>query len=210
MPCKSRRYINMRKASEILLDIESKLDEVLGHLRNNDSLLKNLANRISKLEKPTASIAPPKPVQSQMPGIKSGVNLGNAQFVPAVKEEEYEFLQATEDDLPKGKRRDLRYVQSPAGNTTVQQKVCFSNGQAVPSAKVEIFTMSPGSNSLVLMDNKKTNTAGKWFGALPPGNYIVKVFKKGSAGIPTVSAEMNIVVPENGGETINLNPIQVK
>jgi hypothetical protein len=198
----------MRKASEILLDMESKLDEILGHLRNNDSLLKNLANRISKLEKPP-SIIPPQKTVAQMPGIKAGVNLGNSQFVPSVQEEEYEFLEAKDDEMPKGKRRDLRYVDT-GGNTVVQQKIHFANGQPLPSAKVEIFTISPGSNSLVLMDNKKTNTAGKWSGALPPGNYIIKVFKKGSAGIPTVNAEASIVIPESNGDTINLTPIQVK
>jgi hypothetical protein len=175
----------MRKASDILLSIEAKLEEILALVKSHDFQLKTLMNRKAQ-SVPPAQIPGLKP--GVMPGLKPGVKLGP-------QSEEYNFPQL-DDDLPKGKRRDLRYVNN-SQPISVQQRIVGMDGKPVASARVEIYTKSPGTNSLVLIDNKRTNAAGKWTGSLVPGEYLIKAFKKGPTHDLTLNSEMTIVITED-------------
>lgn len=161
-----------RSATDILLELEKKQDEILRHLRNQDLLLKTIINKNNNTETVVAK-EPEAVINKQIPGLKPGVVL---------------------------KKNSNDTVQ-------VQQKVLFRDVKAVSSAKIEIFVKQPGSNDLVFLDSKKTNEAGKWTSSLPPGNYVIKAFKKGTTKDKTVEAQDEIVVPNSDGP-VQLRPLQ--
>ncbi len=163
---------------------------------------------------------------SQLPGLKPGVVIkgqdNNKQIVKPLNQQEssnvdfpsYEPTQSLSQELsssleietfPIGKRRDARYVEE--NGITVQQKVLYPDGKSVSAARVEIFTKMPNSENLILVQNKKTNATGKWTGQLPAGNYLIKVFKKGTSTTPNVDAQQSVVVP-NSDDAVQLKPIQ--
>lgn len=161
-----------RSATDLLLDLEKKQEEILLYLKNQDLLLKTIVNKLNNtetkvVEKPVGTVT-----EKQIPGLKPGVVL----------------------------KKNSDTVQ-------VQQKVLFKDGKAVSSAKIEIFVKQPGSNDLVFLENKKTNEAGKWTSSLPPGNYVIKAFKKGTTKDKTVEAKDEITVP-NSDVPVQLRPFQ--
>lgn len=252
-----------RKATEVLASIEQQNKEILGHIRNQDMLIKVLVNKIndleSKLGNQSAVPAPAQPTQNfprhsgdvqqkpvvnaQLPGLKPGIKIQQTQPQPSqaqpaqgpqptpaqqmrMQGQGYNFPQfeqskklvresveqeASDQTLeletqPRGKRRGVRNV-AEEGVKTVQQRVLYPDGKSVQSAKVEIFVLENGQTP-VLVENKKTNAAGKWSGQLPPGTYAVKVFKKGTSKRPTVEAQELVTVPNSDDPVINLKPIQ--
>ena len=167
-----------RSATDLLLEIEKKQEEILLYLKNQDLLLKTIVNKLNNTETKVvemeSNFIPPEVItEKQIPGLKPGVVL---------------------------KKNTTDVVQ-------VQQKVLFRDGKAVSSAKIEIFVKQPGSNELVFLENRKTNEAGKWTSSLPPGNYVVKAFKKGTTRDKTVEVKDEITVP-NSDVPVQLRPLQ--
>lgn len=227
-----------RKATDVLLNIEQQVSEILGYVKNQDMLIKALMNRLAVLERSGQPIhsAMPSPItestskqlgnsSQQLPGLKPGVvikgDLNNKHIIKPINQQQLEspnidfpsydsnsdIKESTieVDNIPIGKRRTSRYVDDQ--NITVQQKVLYPDGKCVSSARIEIFTKLPNSDNLVLVQNKKTNATGKWTGQLPPGNYLIKVFKKGTGKTPNIETQQTVIVP-NSDDTVQLKPIQ--
>lgn len=174
--------------------------------------------------------------KSQMPGLKPGVVIKKAQEsqehyqfeqynpngpVKELDEHTGQILSSNDESLevdskPKGRRRDARYIsKSNSGQSVpVQQKLLYPDGKAIAMANVEIFTQVlqtslKGEQQLVwqLVKSLKTNATGKWTNALPPGNYAIKVSKKGTSQKSAVEFQAPITIP-NSDEPIQLKPIQ--
>jgi hypothetical protein len=203
-----------RKATDILLDIEQKLDKLLAVSSNQDLLLKNLNNRIKSLESNPAvkhadkSPEPTSVKQVSMPGLKPGVQLntespkipieGLSEGMPEPDPDEVE-----QDHKPKGKRRVSRYVAGEKNRAVpVQQRVVYGDGKNVCLAKVEIFQGDKNIKSL------KTNVSGKWTYALDPGTYKVSIYKRNTTNKPTVDMSYEVDIPESS-ESIQLDTIQI-
>lgn len=198
---------NKRKATDVLLQMESSINTLLGYVRNQDHMIKMLLQKISLLEKQiTVNFDKPAPAPSQpqakplMPGLKSGVILGQSGLkhveVEAKSEEELEFP-VVEVPAPQGKRRSGRYVSEPNVNSNkpipVQQSVVYPDGKNVCLANVEIFQEDK------LVKKTRTNASGKWITSLEPGVYTVCVFKQSVANKPEVNLSFEIDVHPSDG-----------
>ncbi len=197
-----------RKATDILLSIEQKVQLILGHNKNQDLLMKTLLNRLQALEEqtPAPSIVEnvdPKTKQ-QLPGLKPGVRIGSqiTRETTEVPEEKIDTIEL--ESKPTGQRRDLRYVPSNYDGKPipVQQKLLYEDGRAIVTAQVEI--LSNGN----LVKSLKTNATGKWTNTLNPGTYTVRFSKKATSTQKAVEAETTIDIPVSQ-EPVQLKPFQV-
>jgi len=136
---------NIRKASDILLELEATLAKVLGYVHNMDMNIKTISNRLNMLEKtsvspkwsppsmtqPQAPQAETKPTtKAQMPGLKPGVQLGpqrtmiatpKGQQISTTEENEDNFTFVNDEQLeidtqPIGQRRGTR-TEEPNPNS---------------------------------------------------------------------------------------------
>lgn len=172
-----------KTATETLQELEVKVNEILGYVKNNDMLLKNIANRISisksesshSTEKPIAE-APkqpaeqPKPDKSfkQMPGIKSGIML--------------------------------------VARTSIQQKLVYKeDNKPIAMASVEVYKDN-GNEGLKAVKTAKTNATGKWTAALEPGEYLLKVMKKETSTKSRIDSQFEIEIPASK-EPVNLEDL---
>ena len=217
-----------RKASDVILSIENYVNEILGHVRNQDMTVKLLINRISSLERAVnnsspapASSAPPAPApasQRQMPGLKPGVNLG-----PPAKEQQtftatprgssqIDYDESGNEQLevevkPVGKRRGARgQTASAVKNVPVQQKILYPDGKNVCLANVEVFS-SGKQGQLDLVKKCRTNSAGKWNVSLGAGKYLVSISKVGTSTKPGVEVSYPIEIPVSD-KPLELQPFQ--
>lgn len=179
-------YQLVRKATDVLLDIEADVKKILAHTQNQDFLAKTLADRLSALEKKltTASpvVKPPvAPAPKTLPGLKPGV-----QISPN-KNQLVKTLEAAQPHAHK--------------SVPVQQVVLYPEGGGIPMAAIEIFSED------TLVKTLKTNAVGKWTNALPPGNYTVHAFKKATNTNKAVEVTMDIEVPESS-EPVQLGALQ--
>lgn len=209
-----------RKASDVLLSIEQTVSEILEHLRNQDMLLKNIANRINKNNANQQPI-PQKEEQvifkdadepkinssvKKLPGLKEGVFV-NANQVGGVAQTDF----TKELNQLNGKRKENKPIVSNKINqhvvVPVQQKVTFADGKPITMASVELLINDNGN--LVSYKKIKTNATGKWTLNLPAGEYVVKVFKNRNFNNEEVRIETAIVVPQSN-ESVQLETIQAK
>jgi hypothetical protein len=179
-----------RKATDVLLSIETDVKKILAHVQNQDLLAKTLNNKISQLEKrlenqPVTKPVPASvPIQKQMPGLKPGIQL---KETGPNKNQLVKSIGTNPEQLHK--------------SVPVQQMVLFPNGTGVAMAHVEIFS---GSS---LVKNLKTNTVGKWTNALSPGPYTIHVFKKATNTSQAIESTKDIEVPDSA-EPVQLEVFQ--
>lgn len=170
----SDEEVKQRSATDILLDLENKMDIMMGMLKSHDVLLKILSNKLSdnskqlvqpiieKKEEPVVSI-------KKMPGIKDGVTLNinkspsDFGFEPKIQKEEI---------IP-------NKIKNQTGQITVSQAIKKDN-QPLIMADVEIYTVDPEFGK-VIHKKIKTTTSGKWTASLSPGDYYLKVLKKAAS-----------------------------
>lgn len=209
-----------RKATDVLLDLEIKVDTILTHLKNQENLMKVIANRLgvfnksNEVKQPSIKDSvenlPTKPI---IPGLKPGIvmtsaRLGKKEDVPTITSQNTERDEVEAGDFievetnPKGKRRTARYAEneSTSKKTAVQQKITYADGKNVCLASVEIYDLN---NNLI--KQAKTNAMGKWMAALDPAEYIIKINKHGVANKPNINLEFQITIP-NSDRPLELDP----
>lgn len=172
-----------KKASELLVEMDQKLDKILGIIGNHDLLLKTLNNRVSN--KNVVQSIPTQP-QKSLPGLKPGITLGDFGLEQTELVSDNEFVQVNTDHF------DAEIQKSNGKKVAVQQKVTYSDGKNICLASVEIT-----GESLKVPKKLKTNAMGKWLAALDPGNYVVSVNKSKNTNKQSVAISMNITIPES-------------
>jgi len=203
-----------RKASDVLLSIEQTLNEILSHLRNQDMLLKNIANRIKNNPQPQKEEALFKDADElkinssvkKLPGLKDGVFV-SANQVGGVAQTDF----TKELNQLNGKIKENKSIVPNKVNqhivVPVQQKVIFADGKPITMASVELLVNDNGN--LVSYKKIKTNATGKWTLNLPAGEYVVKVFKNRNFNNEEVRIETAIIVPQSN-DPVQLETIQAK
>lgn len=195
---------NIRKASEIIVDLEVKVDKMLGLIQSLEYNIRLLSNKVSLLE---------EKLEKSNPIPKFSIEQANVKDTPT---ETYfspeEYLKV--DEAPTGFRRTSRpetfsnvpFMQQPQPtkkppstaeilvknqeptppNVEVNtqkmyqntiptiQRVVDRNGKSVFLADVEI--LDTNTNNLVL--KTKTNGTGKWMASLPIGDFKVILKKR--------------------------------
>lgn len=193
---------NPKKASDLLVEMDQKLDTILGIVKNQDNLIKILNNKISKIsspvapsnqilvEQPDSSIRLKTEVQptnsvTQLPGLKPGVTF------PGIQQNNQSNLVESNNDSDDD-FVNVEYESLVGRKVAVQQKITYADGKNICLASVEIT----GGN-LSSPKKLKTNAMGKWMTVLEPGNYTVSVIKNGNKTKQNVSISSNFVVPES-------------
>ncbi len=159
-----------RSASEVLLSLEDRIENLEGLVRSIDHNVKLL---LSRQNAPVAT--PPAPVvraTAEAPSV----------IVPTPKERNAPSVEAVE------------FVQeeqeNPSKKRVVQEKLTYADGKVIILAQVEVFDINGK-----LADKRKTNNAGKWTSSLLPGKYTIRVAKQRTSLKPQVTGQYEIVVP---------------
>jgi hypothetical protein len=214
-----------RKASDVLLELERKVDLILGYLKTIDLNNKLILNRLNRdaAAGVVASSPPPKP--SGLPRAEAFVDSSKSTLpsLPTMPERKVSgppltFLSVSSDSgvedptilkqeiqlelQPKGQRRDIRTPLEPDKKVPVSQKVLYPDGKAVVLANVEIY-----NSAKELLKKTRTNNVGKWAATLDPGKYTIRVQKTGTNEKPAVERSFEVDIPVSEG-SVDLNVLQ--
>lgn len=204
-----------RKATDVLLQIESKVDELLSYIKAD-----NLADKIilERLRIVTESLEKLllKPSNVSVSDIGKKPNLSvSADFTKpttnVVSEQQQRQLSdkisittlSLKDKIKKAMddaKEDTASLEFPTAkekskekNTdkqiSVQQKITDIEGSNLFMANVEIFDLND-----VLIKKTKTNQTGKWLAQLPVGAYNVNVTKVGANNKPSINVKYSIEI----------------
>jgi len=200
-----------RKATDVLLQIESKVDELLSHIKTN-----NLANKIilerlrivtENLEKVSLK-SPSVSVSDNVSGKKPNLSV-SADFTKPISHTASEPQQkqlsdkisvttlSLKDKIKKAMdeaKEDTASLEFPAAKEknkeiSVQQKIIDIEGSNIFMANVEIFDLND-----VLIKKTKTNQTGKWLAKLSTGSYNVTVTKVGTNNKPSINVKYSIEI----------------
>lgn len=172
-----------RKTSDVLIDLEEKVSQILSYVRTLDTNLKLLLN-----EKNTQQ--PPQNIQE---ALKQAVESRPSEAFqpsadkPQVTAEPVDFPQV-EPVKPGGKER------------VVQEKIFYKkDNKVVLLAQVEIFD----SSGKKLVKKTRTNNQGAWTAKLSPGSYHLRVAKSATSTKPAICVNYQInVTPGDGPLTL--------
>ncbi len=191
---------NNRKATDVLLSIESKLESLLNHHKSQDLNLKILSNKInsfidslpSLLESSKSNKAPQQKitveavdtsrnieVKSELPLYIENNPTGNRRVSRDHQEDKSDFkdydLQKNSNSFPEISNKKENPQET---NFVVQvtQRVTDKNQKSVFLAEVEVKDLSGN-----VIHKTRTNSVGKWSGTIKPGNYRIFINKKESS-----------------------------
>lgn len=188
----------IRTATDILLDLENKIDNLLSIVKNQDMLLKILAKKInannfSSSETFKEEIKEVEIKKPLMPGLKPGVVLNIAN--------ENLFQQKIELEEVKPN------VVTNNRNIVPVSQMITKNGEPIIMADVEIFSINENNDSF-LLKKIKTTQSGKWTTSLSPGNYHIVISKKGVGKKVSIHCERDFTINDTSTfltlEDINL------
>jgi hypothetical protein len=208
-----------RKATDVLISIEKKLDDVLSYQKNQDLLIKRLAQQLFDVQKQLlsgqSSSSPKQEVAineanapltipaspKALPGIKPGVRVG--EFVGAnpaeTKPTDFVDVDSQLEQTPPNvdfkeqlKKRGTRTVNQNK-NATVKQNLKYPDGRPLAMAKVDIFDIDKNN----LISSVKSSVMGEWVETLPADKYIVAISKRAAGDKPEVSTEFILEVPSS-------------
>ena len=196
-----------RKSSDIIVEIEIMVKQILAHVQNQDLLYKTLINRISQMENKTQpqKVEPPiaeivkTPSKPLMPGLKSGF-----RRLSKVEEPASEAVSAPAPSLaPEQPAKPQEQPVKPKEQRAVplRQQVLCADDRVAAMARVEIF-----DSELSLVKDIKTNNTGNWVSALQPGKYTVKITKKISGKPLETNTE---IIVHDSSEPIVLDKIKM-
>lgn len=165
---------NPRKATDVLLAIEARIDLLSKSISNMDNNIKSILNKLASnniVNQPNIPSIPP-PVLPQIE-VKSDVVSEN--------EKDFDFPQV--DEIP---------VNIGGKKVAVQQRVVYPDGKNVCLALVEIKD-SLGST----IKKMRTNAMGKWMSVLEIGNYNIRIVKAGNKNKADVELNFPISISES-------------
>lgn len=198
---------NERKASDVLLALEQKVNELLGYYKNLDHNIKLILQSINSqraIQSPASEDIPTVKFPSENKSESQAKE--NKNLVVGEPLDEDESKQVAQEAMPQGSRRTSKFVSKEKNSTTkkiaVTQQVSFPDGDPVAFANIEI-TDSKGET----IKRTKTNGNGTWLAPLVPGEYKVYLRKnmtEDSDRLP-VEFNQNIEVPQSN-RSIQLPP----
>jgi hypothetical protein len=217
-----------RSVSEVVIDLEQKVDTLLAYYRNMDANIKLLLSRsrqnlvsekvVSNLSnagqgakfpgktpaKPAAKSTPaPKPTKPNLPQTNIFETLKARAGVTDDAELTTEHDELIEEAVHKGTRRGARTATKPSGKISVSQQVLNDEGGPVFLASVEILDMSGD-----LVKQTRTNTKGRWVAPLEPGQYAIHIVKR-SQDKPVIDLKFAVEIPESA-KPLELDPPELE
>lgn len=211
---------NQRKATDVLLSLELKIDNLIKLYQTLSFDIKILSNKVNSLiDNKTSSINITKnniPNFSVETSENKAVSIKKEDALPITdaplgfrrNSRPETYANATEESVTDNQDsfKDYEPINSNKNsNITVVQRVVDKNGKSLFLADVEI--LSAGTNEIVF--KTRTNGAGKWQAQLSPGNYKTFIRKRESLTKEKIEALQTINV--DGTESlINLDMLIIK
>jgi len=184
-----------RKATEVLLELEAKIDNALKYMQTIDHNVKLLHNYIiGKTSKPKPEI---EESQNVIKAIPSDNEEKKTQGQPTVES----FVQVSGSNVKKPVKPNATDMSSK--KIMVYQKVVYDDAKYVILAKVEVFDESKN-----LASQTKTDMTGSWRAELRPGKYSAHILKGGTSNRPVVDKRCEFVV-EQSDKPIELEILRV-
>ncbi len=193
---------NTRKATDVLISIESKLEALLNYHKSQDLNLKILSNKLNSLTE-----ALPKALENikeKPPSPKFIVEMADSPHVEKISSEKNLQIETS----PTGIRRTSRDFQED-NFTDYDQKVETKKIAPIADGKIVQVTqrvVDKNQKSIFLADVEiknvngevvqkiKTNSVGKWSTNLEPGQYRVNVYKRENASRQKINISQDISV----------------
>lgn len=165
-----------RKATDILLTLEEKINYLIQVYQNLDNNIKILSNKISTIN--TTSVQNIKP---QLPSVSlpEGVKVPTATTSVELESPNYS-----------SKKKEQKKVEIVAGAVRTTQAVFYPDGKRVVWAMVEISDTDDKQIAIT-----KTNIGGRWERDLLPGEYKIRVSKPQ----PPIDFHYTITVKQTDG-----------
>lgn len=160
-----------RTATEVLLNIEDKINSIYNFMQNLDNTTKLILNRLNNLERNNLNNQP-KVITSfgvSAPSVSAPLD------DPSLKKEKNSNKKAKINTPKKLEETQPQNLDESKKIVSVSQKILHSNGSEATFADVELFDSDGNS-----ITTTKTNTSGRWIKTLNPGNYKAKIYKKGN------------------------------
>lgn len=217
----------IRKASDILLDLERKIEELSREMKLNNQTQMLILSKMNTLINPTLPpIAGPdkiiipggQKIQSSNQPLDTNNNnakrVGQDTSVPGsnkAKNADIEFTeylskranQPKTDDSFKNFLKD-KIIKNETSDLKMERKIPATQ-RVQDDTKKDLFNAEIN----IFIDGNfflktKTNALGKWQAQLPPGEYLVKVSKMDTVSQKKMEAEGKITIPPNANSTIIL------
>lgn len=168
-----------RKASEVILTIEQKVDCLLRYFQAIDFNLKVLINRVNEIDEKITN-APPRAIE-----LPAAIEFPPANIamppVPIAIEAPINKTISVDSELP------------------VVQKLIYHTGAPIRLCNVEIL-----DHKGVKLKKIRTNHVGKWTSNLFPGVYSVKIYRSAVDKYSQIDDTYNITIPPNQSGSFEL------
>lgn len=179
-----------RNLSEIIIELEKKIDDCLKGIQNQSLINSTLIGRLDQLLAQLKAPVKVDPVKKQMPAVTSEVRppgrpKKNEALKPVVaKSPEPEVVEMVKSPEPEVKKMK---------NVFVRQQVVYENDSPVRLAKVAVVN-SEGKQ----IGDTMTDNVGKWKMNLAPGKYHAVILRKALPEIrlPEINKRINFEVPD--------------
>jgi Ca2+-binding RTX toxin-like protein len=193
-----------RSATDILLDIERKLDFLEKRQQNSEGLLKITLGRLNKLFPDKKEIAIVEPVSQKTVSLPMESFEDRQKANNSAKLAEINAVVSSFDADQKNLVSE-KVTKTNKGNKLQVSQILSANNTALFLANIEVLNTNGE-----LINQTRTNTKGRWLMALTPGDYQVHVIKN----FPADSGKKNvdIVYPVNiplSAKPIELSPLSV-
>jgi len=181
-----------RKATEVLLSIERRVERLEGFMRNMDNLLKVILGRLNAAPSSVPASAPisdganeamrkfnerPKTNFFAQAKAQAGVidDATKVGIEPTIGDED----ELIADPLPQGQRRGMRAETTVGDKVRVTQHVML-NGQPILMGVVEVFHKHRRTTEgePLLAGSARTSPRGRWVVGLEPGEYDVRIHRR--------------------------------
>jgi hypothetical protein len=180
-----------RKATDVIIDLETKVDSLVGYIKNMDNNIKLLLGHINELK--MVGVNPPVVAPNSSPpavakqamkfeempktnifdGLKEQAGIQDNSTNNSIEEQPDDEL--IEEVVHTGERRGSRVATQSSNKISVSQQIFMPDGSPMFLASVEIMDFNG-----MLVKQTRTNTKGRWIAPLEQGNYSVHVVKRTS------------------------------
>ncbi len=219
---------HQRKATDILLEIESKLDKMMNVYKTLSFDIKILSNKLNSITNTNNNlhndtkhlveikqedtlpieISPEVSRRTSRPENYSVSSADTNVVVPSSPVTKNVIANSTNDAENEDAYSFKEFKKSEpnlSSNVTIVQRIVDKNGKSLFLADVEVI--NPQDNSVKF--KTRTNASGKWEAQVPPGNYNVMIKKR--EALTKGKIEVTQTINVDGNESLlNLDMLIIK
>jgi hypothetical protein len=200
----------VRKASDILLDLEGKVETSSKDLKTlalSVNILSNRVNQVIELLNALSNSANSDvvmPVVNEMPQVQASIPISSES---SLKLDDY----SKKDNFPRTQRQETfaptNQVSTPpttqSGKVATTQRITDNTGKAIFLANVEITDRNSGA----VVYKGRTDGVGKWHASLPVGQHLVHITKSEALNKAKIDVSQNLVV--DGSQNVLNLPVMI-